>query len=306
MSFQSCINEIRKSLPSPLYLFYASDPFLHREVLAAIRELVPVAERDFNLHVFDLLAQEEENLTLERILDVVNTVSFFGGRRFTVLMGNVQKFLKKDIEKLQAYASKPAQDSVLVIFHHGVLSKEAREKFKVFKPVSIDIRESEIPQWIKQRVRTKGIDFSDEAVEYLISLVGNDLGLLSAEIEKISFVGQKRIDVDDISDIVAGGRQYGIFDLVNALKAQDADNVFRIYKSLKETSDDYGLLGALNWQYGHFSHEKMSRQEQEYLLNVFELLNQADIEIKSSGRSFPMEYLLIKLLRLQGLHSPSV
>jgi DNA polymerase III subunit delta len=306
MSFQSFINEIHKSLPSPVYLFYASDPFLHREALAAIRELVPVSERDFNFHVFDLLAQGEENLTLERILDVVNTVSFFGGRRFTVLMGNVQKFLKKDIEKLQVYASKPAQDSVFVILHYGEMKKEAREKFKVFKPVSIDIRESEIPQWIKQRVRTKGIDFSDEAVEYLISLVGNDLGLLSAEIEKISFVGQKRIDVDDISDLVAGRRQYGIFDLVNALKAQDADSVFRIYKSLKETSDDYGLIGALNWQYARFSQKKMSRQEEEYQLNVFELLNQADIEIKSSGRSFPMEYLLIKLLRLQGLHSPSV
>ena len=300
------MNETRKGLPSPLYLFYTSEPFLHREVLAAIRELVPVAERDFNLHVFDLLNQGDENLPLERILDVVNTVSFFGGRRFTVLIGNIQKFVKKDIEKLQAYASKPAENSVFVILHCGEMKKEAREKFKVFRPVSIDVRESEIPQWIKQRVRAKGIDFSDEAVEYLISLVGNDLGLLSAEIEKIAFVGQKRIDLDDISDIVAGGRQFGIFDLVNALKAQDADSVFRIYKSLKETSDDYGLIGALNWQYGRLSHEKMSRQDQEYLLNVFGLLNQADIEIKSSGRNFPMEYLLIKLLRLQGLRSPSV
>jgi len=306
MSFQACMNETRKGLPSPLYLFYTSEPFLHREVLAAIRELVPVAERDFNLHVFDLLNQGDENLPLERILDVVNTVSFFGGRRFTVLIGNIQKFVKKDIEKLYAYASKPAQNSVFVILHSGELKKEAREKFKVFKPVSIDVRESEIPQWIKQRVRAKGIDFSDEAVEYLISLVGNDLGLLSAEIEKIAFVGQKRIDLDDISDIVAGGRQFGIFDLVNALKAQDADSVFRIYKSLKETSDDYGLIGALNWQYGRLSHERMSRQDQEYLLDVFGLLNQADIEIKSSGRNFPMEYLLIKLLRLQGLRSPSV
>lgn len=306
MSFQSCTNEIRKGLPSPLYLFYASEPFLHREVLAAIRELVPVSERDFNFHVFDLLTQGDENLPLERILDVVNTVSFFGGRRFTVLIGNIQKFVKKDIEKLQAYASKPAENSVFVILHCGEMKKEAREKFKVFKPVSIDVRESEIPQWIKQRVRAKGIDFSDEAVEYLISLVGNDLGLLSAEIEKIAFIGQTRIDRDDISDIVAGGRQYGIFDLVNALKAQDADSVFRIYKSLKETSDDYGLIGALNWQYGRLSHERMSRQDQEYLLDVFGLLNQADIEIKSSGRNFPMEYLLIKLLRLQGLRSPSV
>lgn len=306
MSFQSFLNEIRKGFPSPVYLFSASDPFLCREALGAARELVPVAERDFNLHVFDLLPQGEENVTLEQIIDVANTGSFFGGKRFTVVMGNLQKFPKKDIEKLNSYALKPAQDSVLVIFHHGVLGKEAREKFKAFKPVSIDIRESEIPQWIKQRVRIRGIDFSDEAVEYLIGLVGNDLGLLSAEIEKISFVGQKRIDVNDIADIVAGGRQYGIFDLVNALKVQDADSVFRIYKSVKETADDYGLIGALNWQYARFFHEKMSQREKEYLLNVFELLNQADIEIKSSGRSFPMEYLLVKLLRLQGLHSPSV
>ena len=305
MSFQSFLNEIRKGFPSPVYLFSVSDQFLCRESLGAIRELVPVAERDFNLHVFDLVAQGEENVAFERILDVANTVSFFGGKRFTIITGNLQKLLKKDVERLKSYALKPPQDSVLVIFHQGVLSKEAREKFKEFKPVSIDIRESEIPQWVKQRVRAREIDISDEAVEYLISFVGNDLGLLSAEIDKISFVGQQRIDIDDISDIIAGGKQYGIFDLVNALRVRDADRVFRIYKSLKETSDDYSLIGALNWQYAHFTHEKISQREKDYLLNVFELLHQADIEIKSSGRTFPMEYLLLRLLRLRGSRSPS-
>jgi hypothetical protein len=29
------------------------------------------------------------------------------------------------------------------------------------------------------------------------------------------------------------------------------------------------------------------------------------MELKSSGRNFPMEYLLIRLLRLRGLRSPS-
>lgn len=305
MSYRSFLNEIQKGFPSPVYLFSASEPFLCREALGALRELVPAAERDFNFHVFALFVQGEEAVPLERILEVANTVSFFGGKRFTVVEGNLQKFSKKDIEKLTSYALKPAQDSVLVLFHHGILRKEAKEKFKAFKPVSIDIRESEIPQWIKQRVRTRGIDISDDAVEYLISFVGFDLGLLSAEIEKISFVGLQRVDVEDISEIVAGGRQYGMFDLVNALKDQDADMVFRIYKSLKETSDDYGLIGALNWQYARFLHGKMSRREKEYLLNVFGLLNRADIEIKSSGRNFPIEYLLARLLRLQGLHSPS-
>jgi DNA polymerase III delta subunit len=96
-----------------------------------------------------------------------------------------------------------------------------------------------------------------------------------------------------------------VFDLVNALKIQDASRVFRIYKSLKETSDDYSLIGALNWQYARFFDEKASRKEKAYLLNVFELLHQADMELKSSGRNFPMEYLLVRLLRLRGSRSPS-
>lgn len=305
MSFQTFLNELRKGFPSPAYLFSVADAFLCREALGAIREVVPETERDFNLHVFDLASQGEDTVTLDRILDVANTVSFFGGKRFTVVTANVQKILKKDLEKLRAYAIKPPSDSVLIIFHQGVLSKDAREKFKDFKPASIDIRESEIPEWIKQRFREWDIDISHDAVGYLISLVGSDLGLLSGEIEKIAFIGQKKIGIDDISDIIAAGRQYGVFDLVDALKAQDADRVFSIYKVLKETSDDYGLIGALNWQYARFLDEKTSPREEEYLLRVFELLHQTDMELKSSGRNFPMEYLLVRLLKLRGSRSPS-
>jgi DNA polymerase-3 subunit delta len=305
MSFKSFLNEIGKGLPAPVYLFYAPDPFLHREAVEAIRELVPLAERDFNLHVFDLSSPGDETPAFERVLDVANTASFFGGRRFTVLICNLQKLSKKDHEKLTAYVSTPASGSVFVIFHNGVFSKGAKEKFSGLKPVSIDIRESEIPYWITQRARMKGVEISDEASEYLISLVGPDPGLLSAEIEKFSFLGKERIDVDDISDIVAGGRLYGIFDIVNALRERDSERVFMIYKALRETAEDYGLIGALNWQYARGLRSESSSTEREYLLKVFELLNKADIDIKSSGRNFPMEYLLVKLLRLQERRSPS-
>ncbi len=305
MSFQSFLNEVRRGLPSPLYLFAVSNPFLCQEAIEAIKELVPVDARDFNLHMFDFLNPEAENVTLEQVLSVAKTASFFGGKRFTVMTGNIQKFLKNDLEKLIAYSAKPPDDSVLVILHLGALSKTAKEQFKAFKPVSIDMRYTEIPQWITTTLKSRGIDISDDAVEYLLSLVGFDPGLLSAEIEKIAFTGLKTIDTHDITDIVAGGRQHGIFDLVNALKAQNADKVFRIYKSLKETSDDYSLIGALNWQYARLSGERMNRREKDYLLNIFDLLHQADIEIKSSGRHFPVEYLLVRLLRLQKLRSPS-
>jgi DNA polymerase-3 subunit delta len=298
MSFQAFLNEIEKGLSSSVYLLYASESFFHTEAIEAIKRLVPEGERDFNLHIFDLSLSKEENQSLEMILEVVNTVSFFGGRRITVLIENLQKLSKKDLKRLDVYISNPAPHSTFVIIHDGVLKKEMRERFKSVKPISLDMREAEIPYWIKKRAGIKGIEISDEAADYLIGLVGPDIGLLSAEIEKISLLGKKRIDVDDISDIIAGGRLYSIFDLVDALRGKDAEEVFKIYKTLRETAEDYSLIGALNWQYGRNLLSEGKPAKNEYFLEVFELLNRVDIDIKSSGRTFPLEYLLVKLLRL--------
>jgi DNA polymerase-3 subunit delta len=299
MSFETFLKEVEKGLPSPVYLLQASDPFLHREAVEKIKGLVPEAERDFNFQIFDLSPAGEEVVTLGQILDVANTVSFFGSRRFTVFTGNLQKLPKKDLERLMHYLSNPAPDTAFVMLQAGALTRDSRGKFRALKLISLDLKGPEIPSWLKQRARTKGIEMSDEATDYLIEIIGSDLGLLSSEVEKLSLVGKKRIDVDDISEIVTGERLYSIFDLVNALRIKDAEGVFRIYKTLRETADDYGLIGALNWQYGRSLHAKCSLQEKEYFLRVFELLHGADVDIKSSGRTFPTEYLLVKLLRLK-------
>jgi DNA polymerase-3 subunit delta len=297
MSFKGFIDQTEKGLPSPVYLLYASDPFLHREALVLIKRLVPEEERDFNLHIFDLARFKEENLSFERILEVAHTVSFFGSRRFTVLTGNIQKISKKDLHKLDEYISNPAPQSVFIMLHDGTLKKEMRDRFKRSHALSLDMREGEIPSWIKQRAAMNRIEISHDAIDYLIGIIGPDLGLLAAEIEKISLLGQKRIDVHDISDIIEGGRLYSSFNLVDALKARDVEQVFKIYKTLRDVADDYGLIGVLNWHYGKSMHTGGGKNV-EYLSRVFNLLHSADKDIKSSGRTFPMEYLLVKLLRL--------
>jgi len=299
MSFRAFLQETEKGLPLPVYLFTASDMFLQAEATDTIKRLVPEAERDFNFHVFDLEASGDEYAAFEKILEVVNTVSFFGGKRYTILQGNLLKLTKKELASLHVYSANPAPNSVFILLHNGVFTSEAKGKFLTLKPVSLDLRESEIPQWIQQRAQRKGLEISDEIAEYLIGIIGTDLGLLSSEIEKISLLGKKRVDIDDISDIVTGMRLYSIFDLVNALRQKDAEKAFSIYKTLRDSSEDYSLIGALNWQYSRELHVKKSKSANEYLLKVFELLSQIDRDIKSSGRSFPMEFLLLKLLRLQ-------
>jgi len=300
MSYRNFLSEIEKGLPAPAYLLYTADPFFSREAVEVIRKLVPETERDFNLHIFDLFPNVDENASIAKIVETANTVSFFGGRRFTVLIVNLQKLVKKDVERLEFYTANPSPQSVFVILHIGLWKGAKREKFQGVKLLSLDMRDSEIPFWIKQRAGYHGLVISDEAVEYLLGVVGPDLGLLSAEIEKISFIGKKRINVEDIADIITGDRVYSVFDLTDALRKKDADRVFAVYKTLKETTEGFSLIGALNWQYAKLLRTGISPGENEYFLKIFECLNRVDADMKSSGRSYPVEYLLLTLLRLQG------
>ncbi|MEW6675117.1 MAG: DNA polymerase III subunit delta [Nitrospirota bacterium] len=304
MSFQAFLQEIEKGLPLPVYLLHASDPFLHREAMELIKRLVPEDARDFNLEIFDLSAIGDESPSFEQIIDIANAIPFFSSRKFLILE-NSQKISQKDLKKLELYISNPSPDSVLIMLHEGAISKGLRALGRELKIIALDIKETEISYWLKQRARMRGVEISNEAADYLIGLIGPDLGLLSAEVEKIFLLGKQRVDVDDISDIIAGSRFYSTFDLVDALREKDAERVFRIYRMLKETEEHYSLVGALNWQYGRNMVSEDRPAGDEYFYQVFELLNRADIDIKSSGRTFPMEYLLIKLLRLQKGHSPS-
>ncbi|NWF76095.1 MAG: DNA polymerase III subunit delta [Nitrospirae bacterium] len=299
MSYKTFLKEIEKGLLESVYVIYTSESFLQREAIEAIKRILPEDERDFNLHIFNFISDDEQRHTLDDLLNVLNTHSFFGRRRFTISLMNFQKLSKKDFEKLNAYMNNPMQDSVFIIVHNGILKRELRERINIFKSISLDIKENEIPFWIKQKAKINRIEISDEAIDYLIGIIGQDLGLLSAEIEKISMLGKEIIHIDDISDIIAGGRTYNVFNLIDAIKNKDTEKVFNIYRTLKYMIDDYNLIGALNWHYGLQVQDSGGTKNNEYFVRAFEILNKVDIDIKSSGRNFPMEYLFVKLLQLQ-------
>ena len=297
MSFRNFTDEIKKGLPSSNYLLVSSDPFLHTEAVSLIKGLVPEAERDFNFHSFDLLSGESDKLPFEQILDVVNTASFFAGRKF-VVVENVQKLLKKDILKLENYLLNPSDGSCLILLNSGTLKKELKERLTGVKQIVLDIRERDIPAWLQERVRMKGFEISEANASYLLGVVGPDLGMLSSELEKLVLAGGQKIEKKDIVDLVEGKRTYSTFALIDAIKARDIEKTFKIYGVLKQTEEPYSLLGALNWQYGQFAGSGSSPADRDYYRKVFDLLHKADVAVKSSGSFYPFELLLVRLLRL--------
>ena len=297
MSYRNFLDEMKKGLPLTAYVLVASDPFLHSEAMSLIKSLVPDGEREFNFQTFDVVNAKESDTYIEQIIDVLNTVTFFSGRKF-VIVENPHKLLKKDVKKLAQYLLAPSESSVLVLLHPGALKKEIKETLTGLKQIVLDIGEREIPVWLKTKATSRGIELSDAAADYLLGTIGPDLGLLSSELDKCTLMGKQRIGKEDIAETIEGKRTFSAFALVDALRARDTEEAFRIYRILRDTEEPYSLLGALNWQYARIFAGKNTPAERNYFNRVFGLMSEADAAIKSSGSAYPMELLLVRLLKL--------
>jgi DNA polymerase-3 subunit delta len=294
MSMKHFIKEVEKGLESPVYFLYADDPFLLKEASVMGAGIIPEGERAFSVTVFDL-DSIDETPPLEQILDVANTPPFMAGKR-VVAIENVQELAKKDMGSLEAYVSNPFPSTILILLHQGNPKAQWKDLMKKTKAVLLDIRQQDLPFWIKEKARQKGLDITQNAIEYLLGMIGPDVGLISSELEKFTLIGKSFIDTGDIAPLVRSGSDYDVFDLVNALRDKDAKKVFRVAKNLQETQEPYGLLGAINWHYTRMSSGDKGRTS--YYDRVFQVLNEADVRIKTSGGTFPLEYLLIRLLRI--------
>jgi DNA polymerase-3 subunit delta len=298
MSIKQFDQELSKGLPSPAYLLYSSEDFLLYEALSAIRERVAGDNDAFNFDAFDMKSSDDTK-PAEQIIDILNTLPFLSEKRAVVIQ-NIQKIPKKDIKKIEDYISNPSASSLLVMLFEGSAPKLFDPALKNIKTIAVTVPEKDIPLWIKERAKKKGIDITERAIEYLINSAGTDLGMLYSEIEKFSTWNTAgAIDLDDIKGIVYSGAEYSAFDLVNALRAKNAKEVFRIFENVGKNTEPQMLLGALNWQYANLqsrdqSNDKKARQR---FRRIFCLLHKADADIKTS-HSHVMEDLLVKLLAL--------
>ncbi len=293
MSIRQFQQELSRGMPSQVYLLYSAEDFLLYEAVSAIKERCGDAI-GFNLDVYDIKSPDD-TIPVEQIVDIANTMPFISARRIVVI-NNIQKLAKKDVQKLEAYLLNPADTALVVMLHAGAAPKlfSPAASLKI-KTIALTVQEKDLPLWIMEQARQKKVRLADSAVEYLITMAGTDLGMLSAEIEKLAcFISDRVIDVADLKRIVYSGVEYTAFDLIDALKRRDAKEVFRIYENVAKNQEPQMLLGALNYYYG--------RQGAAYRqkgpsgpVQTSRLLHEADIAIKSSHK-YVIEDLLVKLL----------
>lgn len=265
-TFRNLYKEIKNGqLSKPVYYLHGEEIFLIDLIQDEIEKVMPPGEKDFN---YDLLYAGE--ITPDKVLNIARSYPMLAERRIVI----VRDFLKFDdppdgnrcIEFLD-YLKNPNPSTSLFIIDRKfpdkrrelgkfINSKEANRHIGIFEFSSIP--ESELTDWvINWASYTHNRNISVNAAQLLSHLVGQDLKLLSTEIEKLcTFVDSKELINDNhVKKITESYREYNVFELKEAVISRNLDKSLMIAEQmlLKSNNSTGELFKTVGFFYSVFS-----------------------------------------------------
>ena len=188
---------------SSIFLFIGEDSYLREKAIKDLKlSLLNNYSRELDYEVF-----YGDEASAREILDVAATAPFLASKRLVVIK-DFEKLSKEDTLRVITYLRKPSESTCLVLEtkDDSVLKEyDSITRYVNIKRFNTPI-DQELSSWIRQFVTSHGKYIEEDAVKDLKELQGQNLSILTQELEKlITFIGERdRIKLDDVEAIVGG------------------------------------------------------------------------------------------------------
>jgi DNA polymerase III delta subunit len=240
----------------PCYFFYGEETFLANQFINKLKvELIEPDNQDFCVERLNL-----KDHSWGDVLDTARTIPFlFSSRRLVVvdLSGKTEETLTA-LEKtiLKEYLASPSTQSILLIIFTGGMRRSSPivKFFSSFPSSAVHVEEVKplrgiaLYDWIDKRLEELGKVASPEAKKRIVEIVGNDLGRLYREIEKIDtfVIDKKVIEVDDVNEVSGWFKTYAEWEMTDSLESADYDLCLRVLDNLfsEGTRPEY-IMGVI-------------------------------------------------------------
>ena len=332
MNYENILNLTKQEKIYPIYLLYGNENYLKEDISKKLRNrLIDSAYRELNYKVF-----YGEKLSINEVINDLKTLPMISKHKLLVIK-EAEKINKNDETKLINYFNRPSLknnfSTLIIIYKEGRPNKEL---ITVIKRVGIAVNfsitdKSKLALWIKSKFRQSNKKITQEALFYLQSIVGSDLGRLFNEIEKIDIYtkDQKIIEKEDVMITIGGSEAVNIFKVLDAIGDKDIKNALdglvklnqgnlhhlsifaMIYRQIKLILQTKLLIaGGFNFKevekklkLPYFVVEKIIKQSKKYtfkeICKSYELLNIADLAFKDSQQEpkIILEELVMNIIK---------
>ena len=230
---------LAKAPPAGAYYLHGSEGILKDEAQALILDAaLEPSLRDFNLDILSAQQVDPEGLA-----SVCSTLPMMAERR-VVVVRDVESWKRKTKAKQAAvtYLQRPSPETVLVLVQGGDGDPDGDLAAHCVTVDCAGLIGDALDEWLDARMAAAGISITPDAREHLLRATAGELGLLTAEVAKLSgLTTPGPIDCDTVSSLV--GVRFGETpdDWRDAVLRDDFATAIRLVPRLLEMTGNSGV-----------------------------------------------------------------
>ncbi|HEC19383.1 MAG TPA: DNA polymerase III subunit delta [Gammaproteobacteria bacterium] len=219
----------------PVYFLSGDEPLQLGEAADAVRRAARAqgfSEREV-LHV-------EKGFDWNTLLAESNALSLFAEKKIIDLRLPSGKPGKDGGAALAEYAACPPEDTLLLITSGKVDKRSQSAKWyqaldRIGATLQVwPVEAPEMPRWLEQRLRSRGLQPEREAVRMIAERVEGNLLAAAQEVDKLVLLnGPGALTAEQVEAAVADSARFDVFGLVDAALAGDAPRASRMLHGLR-------------------------------------------------------------------------
>lgn len=252
---KAIIKNIKDRNFNPLYFLMGDEPFYIDQISNAIASSVlSEDEKGFNQTIF-----YGRDISMEEVIGHAKRFPMMS--EFQVIIVKEAQDLSRQIEQLIPYVENPQTSTILVINYKYKKLDKRKGLYKALKKQNATILETkklydnQIADWVSILVTSKGYSISMKASHLIVEYLGNDLGKINNEIEKLTGLVEvnETITPELIESYIGISKDYNNFELKKAIGVKDVQKVFIIAKYFSENPKDHPFIFTVTTLFNFFS-----------------------------------------------------
>ena len=265
-----------------IIFFYGEDTFRSYEKVLEIKNKFSLNDKSrAGLSLFD--AKDSKDSAYEKKKATLSASGLFSSKKLFIAkriitesptdeQAKILKFLKERTEKI-----KVDPDSVVLFWEEGTPRKNnALFKFLLAQSRKQNFEKlsgTKLNQWIVDRIKISSPEASiaKDALEKLITFVGNDTALLTQELEKlISFSESSMISAEAIDLLIKADLDNNIFETIEALSANRKKKALELFHRHLDNGDDpFYLFSMFVYQFRNLL--RIASLQEDGIFSEFEI-----------------------------------
>ncbi len=316
-NYLKIIQQIKNRVLHPVYLLFGEEPYFIDIISKAVEESVlKEEEKEFNQII--LYGQDT---TVQQLIGIAKRYPMMSSH-LVVIVREAQMI--KEIENLQPYLDNPIPSTILVLCCKNKKFDKRKSFYKAAMKMGVafeseKIKDFRLHAWIASYITERGYQIREKNSLLIAEHLGNDLGKVVNEMEKvfISLEKGKEVTSDIIEQSIGISKDYNMFEFQNALGSRNIQKAVRIVLHFVENPKENPFPKILAFLYSYFSKllkiHFINTGDKQMLASELGINPFFVSEYQQAAKNFPLkkviriiEHLRYYDLKSKGVDNPSV